>query len=53
MNYTTMWYKLKGYLLKEIRDEERKIGIGIGKYNAKEVLEFMNGMEIEEVMKNE
>ena len=53
MNYTTMWYKLKSYLLKEERDGERKTGIGIGKYNAEEVLKFMNGMEIEEVMKNE
>lgn len=51
MNYTTMWYKLKSCLLKEERDGERKTGIGIGKYNAEEVLKFMNGMEIEEVMK--
>lgn len=53
MNYITMWYKLKSYLLKEGRDGERKTGIGIGKYNAEEVLKFMNGMEVEEVMKNE
>lgn len=51
MNYTTMRYRLKSYLLKEARDKEGKIGIGIGKYSAEEVLKFMNGMEIEEVMK--
>lgn len=47
-----MWYRLKGYLLDEVRDKEEKMGIG--KYSAEEVLRLMDSMEVEEVMnKNE
>lgn len=48
---SVMWYKLKRYLLDEIRDKEEKMKIG--KYDAQEVLKLMDSMEIEEVMKNE